>query len=175
VLKKILQLHPAKESDASEAVLHVSLLYQDPLTQRWAEELWSHVGQLTGNGGISRKAWRFEELARARVLRQAVRVAAKADVLLIALRETEAVPPVLRAWAEGWLPQRAGRPGALVALIGVGFQPGGRRGSAHEFLKRVAAKAGLDYLPRERKIPDQGRARRNQARVPANAWLALAI
>ena len=63
------------------------------------------------------------------------------------------VPADLDLWFEAWLPRRAGRAGALVALIGVPPQPDIQSGRAHAYLETVARHAGLDYLPRERKLP----------------------
>jgi hypothetical protein len=165
-----------EDGSGARTALNVSVIYQDASTRRWARELWSRVGQLTGNGGICRKSWRISQLGQPAVFCEAVRAAAKADVLLIAMRDTEEVPGILHLWAEAWLPRRARRPGALVALIGVPPQPNAQTSYAHRFLELVARKGGLDYLPRERKLADASVAsRRRLFRVPANAWLAVAV
>ncbi len=161
--------------ERAEAALNVNIIYQDALTRRWARELWSRVGRLAGTGGICQRAWRILDLAGPATFARAVTAAARADVLVIALRDTDEVPPILRMWAEAWLPRRGNRPGAMVALIGVRPDPTAHRGYAHRFLEAIAGKAGLDYLPRERKLPEEPLLRRKLTRVPANAWLALAV
>ncbi len=162
-----------KKSADEEAALHLTVVYEDAVTRHWAWELWGRVGQLAGQGGIYRESWRFAELAEPEIFADAVKAAAKADVLVIALRETELVPPILRMWVDGWLRRRAGRPGALVALIGVPAQPGAETGGVHRLLEIAARQAELDYLPRERKLPEEPpprpfcRGRVTRAALPA--------
>ncbi len=138
----------------TEAVLNVATVYQDLLTQRWAAKLWDQVGQLIGGGDVCHKSWMIRELARPGVFVEAVRAAAQADVLVVSLRDAEVLPLNLYTWIDGWLPQRAGRGGALVALVGVPAQPDAECGHTQRLLEAVARSAGLDFLPREQKIPD---------------------
>jgi hypothetical protein len=62
----------------------------------------------------------------------------------------------------------AKRPGALVALIGVPAWPDAQAGHAHQHLKAIARRAGLDYLPRETKLPEEdlGLAASRRGRTP---------
>jgi hypothetical protein len=74
------------------------------------------------------------------------------------------------------MPRRAGRAGALVALLGVPARPDALSWRAHEYLEAIARQAGLDFLPRERKLPEESVAPSTLARItPANdltaAWL----
>jgi len=137
-----------------EAALNVAVAYEDPLTRHWVDELWGRVGQLIGGGSIQRKTWKIADLVHQRVFGDATRAAAKADVLVIAVRDTREVPLILYVWIDAWLPRRAGLPGALVALIGVPAQPSAQAGCTHRLLEMVARRAGLDFLPRECKLPD---------------------
>jgi hypothetical protein len=58
------------------------------------------------------------------------------------------------------MPNRVGPDGgALVALIGVPPQPDTQSGRAYAYLESVAKRAGLDYLPNERKLPARPIAR----------------
>ena len=77
------------------------------------------------------------------------------------------VPADLDLWFEAWLPRRAGRAGALVALIGVPPQPDIQSGRAHACLETVARRAGLDYMPRERKLP------RDRSAIATRCGIAL--
>jgi hypothetical protein len=143
----------ASASKKVEPALSVAMVYQDPLTRHWAAELWNRVEQLVGHEGVCRQSWKISGLADARVFADAVQAAAESDVLVVSVRDTGDLPADLDLWFEAWLPRRAGRAGALVALIGVPPQPDIQSGRAHAYLETVARRAGLDYLPRERKLP----------------------
>jgi hypothetical protein len=75
-------------------------------------------------------------------------------VLLISIRETGALPLFLHLWIDAWARRRAGRKGALVALIGMPAQPDIQSDQAYRYLEGVARRAGLDFLPQERKLPE---------------------
>lgn len=143
----------ASAGDA-EPALNVAMVYQDPLTRYWAAEFWDRVGELISHHSVGRQSWRIEELKDPRVFAEAGQAAAEADVLVISVRDAGEWPASLHVWIQSWLPRRAGRVGALVALIGVPGRPDGQSGRAHQYLARVAHEAGLDFLPRERKLPD---------------------
>jgi hypothetical protein len=147
---------PAAET---EQALSVVVIYQDPLTRHWAAELWDRVGKLIDSGGICNKSWNLSGLASAFVFAEAVQAAAEADVLVISVRDARDLPLLLHAWIDGWMPRRAGRAGALVALIGLPARPDAQFGRAHEYLGAIARQAGLDFLPRERKLPEESLAR----------------
>jgi hypothetical protein len=172
---KLSQLNPVpRDSRESETALNVTVVYEDPLTRYWVDELWGRVGRLIGGGEVRRKAWRIGDLVQQAVFGDAARAAAKADVLVIAVRDTKEVPLILYVWIDAWLPRRAGLPGALVALIGVPAQPDAQGGCTLRLLEAVARKAGLDYLPRECKLPDplpdsHGRPKAVQKHYPALA------
>ena len=154
LLNRIVPSEPAARApNESEPALSVVTVYQDPLTRYWATELWERVGQVVGDEGIWRQSWRISELTTPWVYSDAVQAAAAADVLVVSVRDSGEWPMSLHLWIDAWLPQRAGRAGALVALIGVPGQPNAGCGRAHPYLAAVARKAGLDFLPRERKLP----------------------
>jgi hypothetical protein len=152
-----------------EPALSVSLVYQDLLTRDWAEELWNRVGQLVGQEGVCRQSWQIGDLVDARVFADAVEAAAKADVLVVSVRDAGNVPANLEFWIEAWMPRRAGRAGALVALIGVPPQPDTQSGRVHACLENAARRAGLDFLPRERKLPQDWSAASTRPRIATTA------
>ena len=153
-----------KRSDRSDAapsvasepkpLLSIVVVYQDGLTRHWAAELWDRVGSLLGGGGVCRQSWKIRDLSQPCSFSGAVRAATKADVLMVSVRDARELPLELESWIECWLPGREGRPGALVALIGVPPQPDAQLGCAHSYLADVARRGGLDFLPRERKLPE---------------------
>jgi hypothetical protein len=134
--------------------LNVVIIYQDPLTWYWASELWDRMGRLIDSGGICRKSWKIGDLTQADVFADSVRAAAKAHVLVVAVRDAGQFPMTLSVWMDAWVPNRVGPAGgALVALIGVAPQPDSQSGRAYKYLESVANRAGLDFLPNERKLP----------------------
>jgi hypothetical protein len=147
----------ATAPDDTGQALNIVTVYQDALTRYWATELWDRVGQLIGDGGVCTQSWKIGDLKLALALAKAVQAAAVADVLVISVRDAAELPLLLRVWIDAWMPVRAGRPGALVALIGLPAQPDTQSGHAYQYLQAVARRAGLDFLPRERKLPE-GRA-----------------
>jgi hypothetical protein len=160
----------------TEQALNVVVIYQDPLTRHWAADLWDRVGKLIDSGGICSKSWNLSDLGGAFVFAEAVQAAAEADVLVISVRDVGDLPLLLHAWIDGWMPRRAGRAGALVALLGVPARPDALSGRAHEYLEAIARQAGLDFLPRERRLAEESLARSTLPRMaPATdltaAWL----
>jgi hypothetical protein len=162
-----------RDSNETESALSVAMVYQDPLTRHWATELWDRVGQLVGQSGICRQSWKISDLADARVFTDAVQAAAEADVLVVSVRDAGDLPANLDLWIQAWVPRRVGRAGALVALTGVPPQPDTRSGRAHPYLETVARRAGLDYLPRERKLPENLPAVSTRSRVGPVASLTM--
>jgi hypothetical protein len=151
--------HAVRTGVETEQASNVVVIYQDPLTRRWAAELWDRVGQVIDSGGICSKSWKLSYLAGACVFADAVQAAAQADVLVISVRDTGDLPLLLHVWIDGWMPRRAGRAGALVALIGVPAKPDAQYGRAHEYLEAIARQARLDFMPRERRLPEESPAR----------------
>ena len=141
-----------------EPTLNVATVYQDSLTRCWAIELWDRVGELISRKNVGRQSWRIDQLKNPRVFANAGRAAAEADVLVISVRDAGEWPANLQVWIDSWLPRRAGREGALVALIGVPGRQDGQSGRAHQYLSGVAREAGMDFLPRERKLPEAASA-----------------
>jgi hypothetical protein len=143
----------ARMPNEREPALNVVTLYQDPLTRYWATELWDRVGQLIRCGDTCHKSWKISDLPPAFVFADAVQAAAEADVLVISVRDEGELPLFLHTWIDAWIPRRAGRAGALVALIGVPAQQDTQSDLACQYLEAVARRAGLDFLPREHKLP----------------------
>jgi hypothetical protein len=147
---------PSTSATPSEAgmTLRVAMIYQDALTRDWASELWERVDQLMADGAIHCEAWNVSELAQDSQFACAVNAAARAEVVVIAVRDNGELPLFLHVWIDAWMPRRMVHEGALVAIIGVPGRPDSRVGRAHHYLEAVARRAGLDYLPQERMLPE---------------------
>jgi hypothetical protein len=159
----------------AEPALRVVTVYQDPLTRHWATELWDRVGQLIGGEGVCRQSWKMSDLTDPRVFMDSVRAAAAADVLVVSVRDTGELPTSLSVWIDAWIPGRAGTTGALVALIGVPPQPDAQSGRAYRYLEVAARKAGLDFLPHERKLPEQPWALSNPGKIGQTASRTIPV
>jgi hypothetical protein len=164
----------ANASAETELALNVTVLYQDLLTLRWATELWDRVGDLIGSGGIHCKSWKLSDLAYPDVFAEAMQAAAAAHVLVVSVLDAGELPISFCAWADAWIPRRAGRGGALVTLIGVPPQPSHQSGQAYRYLEAVARRAGLDFLPDERKLPEGSFAVSNPTRATPEVNPAMA-
>jgi len=150
------RLNAAPKAAKEDALaLNVVMVYEDPLMRYWATELWDRVSNLVGHSGICRTAWGISDLGHPDHFAKAVQEAARAHVLLLALRDAGVLPPNLGKWIQAWTPQRKGAGGVLAALIGMPPTPNAWAGQAYRYLEAVARRAGLDYLPRERKLPEE--------------------
>src|ERR1019366_2480021 len=105
------------------------------------------------------------DLTDPRVFMDAVQAAAEADVLVVSVRDTRELPIGLYVWICSWIPSRAGPACALVTMIGVTPDPDAQSGRAYQYLESVARKAGLDFLPHERKLPEQPSMQPNPGRL----------
>ncbi len=152
-------------SSETEPALRVVTLYQDSLTRQWTAELWGRVEKLVGLGGGRHRSWKIGDLMKPDIFAESVQAAREADVLVVSVRDAGELPMSLYMWVDAWLPNRTGREGALVALIGVPSQPDAQSGRAHAYLESVARQAGLDFLPRERKLPGKPAALANLSAI----------
>lgn len=88
--------------------------------------------------------WRFKYLADPEIAMEAALGAAQADLILLAAQSPE-LPVHVQKWFEGWLPNRAGRDGALV-LVQPSPEEDSRPLSLWSYLRLTAKRARLDYL-----------------------------
>ena len=91
--------------------------------------------------------WKFDLLRNARLNQRASGQAIDADVIIVATSLGADLPPEVKAWIEGWVPQKRGRTGALVALVGLLGEASADSSAAHSYLKQAASRAGVDFLP----------------------------
>jgi len=146
----------ARAPAETEPTLDVVTVYQDPWTRHWAMELWDRVGQLIADMGVCRKSWKISDLTQALIFGDAVQAAAEAHVLVVSVLDVGQLPTSLCVWIDAWMPNRVGPAGgALVALIGVPQQPDIQSGRAYAYLESVAKRAGMDFVPHERKLPQE--------------------
>ena len=74
-------------------------------------------GRITDEGRLFYQWWNFEVLTVESLRELAAVEAATADIIIIGLHEGRGLPREVSEWMKQWLGLRAGRPGALVALL----------------------------------------------------------
>jgi len=94
--------------------------------------------------------WNFELMRKPEL---AAHYAAKAEMMVIATRRSEAISAETKRWIENWLRSKASGPGAiLVLLIGKGAAVGSGPGTC---LRKMAERWGVRFLCKEVSWPTQ--------------------
>jgi hypothetical protein len=88
--------------------------------------------------------WRFDYLADPDISLEAAGSAAGADLILVCL-DRDDLPPEIQAWLERCLAQRQSTGGALAVVRSSGTSDSAA--GAETYLRLVARRANLDYLP----------------------------
>ena len=133
--------------------LGIVVIFQDPLMRQWATEVWERVSEVLCSEGGGLRFWRMDDLMHPQVAEAAIGAAAEASILMVALRDVAVPPPILCVWNEGWLAQRKALTGLLVSMVGIHPRSAGQKPYLEEYLRAIAMRGGLDYLPRERRLP----------------------
>jgi hypothetical protein len=94
---------------------------------------------------MDQELWNFQVLDVAEIHEQAVRFAARADLIVISTHGYEELPFEVLSWIEGWLARRQNRPGSLVALFERRPPEAGPRVDIEDYLREVARRGGLEF------------------------------
>ncbi|MBI3880130.1 MAG: hypothetical protein HY301_08690 [Verrucomicrobia bacterium] len=126
----------------------VTVAYEDDPTRDRALRLCNHLAaQLVGEVQFDCTWWKFSFLPDPVIAMQAERAASEADMVIISAAAGNELPQTLTHWIEQWIPHRKIGPSALVGLIGPADAAHQGLSPRHNFLRDVAARAGMDYLP----------------------------
>lgn len=90
--------------------------------------------------------WRFKYLGDSEIARLAAQAAVQADLVILSVRNMNAVTTELAPWFDLWITQRARSEGALVVLR----QPAAERDwmpLENSYFEALAQRANMDYLP----------------------------
>ncbi len=136
-------------SDA-EYALNIAIVYQDARTRQWAGTVQDRLAELVEEEAVHSTEWEISELSEPRTYSEGVAALARADVIVVSLYESQRLPSVFYLWVKLWLQVRAGRPGALVALIvpAEGLNKGSRE--TRRYLCAVASQGRLELLESNR-------------------------
>jgi len=127
----------------------VAIVYQDPTSLASAKQVTDLLAQHVPAQDIHRATWNINLLTDSAVYSQSIPSIAKADLIVVALHETNSLPPEFYLWTNLWLDVRSRRPGALVALLDAsqGHTPGFLE--TRSYLHAVAGQGGLDIILKE--------------------------
>ncbi len=130
--------------------LHVTVLYEEALSRKWARAVMNRVEKSLGGRAVQCTWWSMADLRHPGVLAGAVSKAMRADLIVVAARQADGLPLPFYFWVNSWLPHRVHKSGALVALLGRP-QPGERQANRmRTYLQAVARRGHLDFLVEER-------------------------
>ena len=124
------------------------VLYEDLATRHRAMQICDRLVQrFWADVEFDFNWWRFDFLHDSALAGDAVRLAARSELILLAAHAGRELPTAVKDWIESWLPIREPGFGVLVAMIGTeedrlrGLSP------IHVYLREAAQRANMDYLP----------------------------
>jgi len=90
----------------------------------------------------------FDQLETPEMSKVAARHVSRANMIIIAFNADACLSPPVKRWMNKWRDYRQGREGTLIALI-EGSPANPALEKSHQDLRKVAHRAGLDYLTHE--------------------------
>lgn len=152
-------IKPTPGTGENKEMWFVVVLYDDSATRQRAMEVCDHLARrFWSEVELKFHWWRTDFLEDAGMAATAADNSRNADFIVVCIRPDGDLSPVVRHWFEEWVPQRAGREGALIDLTTTGAPPlAAQRKKA--FLREAAHRAGMDYLTHfpptiNRSLPD---------------------
>lgn len=119
--------------------------YEDAATGARAEEFCESLGRLLGsNCELTKQMWPLSELRLPQLRSIAAGEAARADVVLVSVHHSEALPADLASWVEQWAHLKHKRVCVLLGLFDPIHQ--GVSASIRAYLAEVARKAQIEFL-----------------------------
>lgn len=132
--------------------LNIMGVYQDTVSRSRAMQMCHRATQLAGEERVKQIWYNDDSLGDEAILRDAVRSALMADVIVVSLYSADELSLGFCSWVNEWVPRRASRVGALVALVGLAEHRDSLR--TLKYLQSVADNAQLDFMHQERDWPD---------------------
>jgi hypothetical protein len=137
----------------TDYTLKLALVYQDSLARLWSEHVRDMIATIVGKEALRCSEWKIGNLVEAGVFSQGIAALARADAMVFAMREAEPLPAEFYLWANLWLQQRAGRPGALIALIDTDAENRAGSRDIRSFLQALARQGRLELFLKECQRP----------------------
>jgi hypothetical protein len=133
-------------------VFNVMVVYEDAAACEWAREHCAEMVMGPDAKDVRSTWWKLNDLSHPAVLAGAVSKAMRADVVVVAVRETEGFPLPFYVWVNSWLPHRLRGTGTLLGLLASSERPNPHMNRAAKFLRAVARRVRMNCLLRERKL-----------------------
>ncbi len=143
---------PGRAWGSSDATLNIVIVYENAVTQAWAWQTCGLVAQFIDRASMATNSWRVCELAFPQVLYKAVCAAARADVIILSLRDAEELPLNLQGWIGAWLPRRDLPVGTVIALIELDGERQASSAHIRGELEAIASQARMDLVLEERRL-----------------------
>ncbi len=139
-------IHGEGAPQSALPLVRVLVVYEDTVTRDRAIAMSDRLmRQLWGDVDFEFAWWRFDYLEDPELARAAATEAAQTDVLVFSAHDHRELPPAIERWIESWLPEREHTDGVLGAVIGSDPAPGAM--PVHVYLREVARRARMDFLP----------------------------
>jgi len=136
-------------------VLNIAAIHEDSLPREWSTRVSHRAIQLVGPRCVRTARWTVGALHEPGALKDAILAAIEADILVVSVSAAGEMPLDVNRWIDLWLPRRAQRAGALVAVIGVPQQASAASARIRDYLRDVASLARLDFLLQEQRLPGE--------------------
>ncbi len=119
--------------------------YEDSTTGARAEDFCQSLGRLLGQGcELNKQMWPLTELRLPQLRTIAAGEAARADLVIVSVHHSEALPADLASWLEQWAHHKDKRVSVLLGLFDPVHQ--GVSASIRAHLAETARKAHVDFL-----------------------------
>src|SRR5512142_721198 len=90
------QIGSTEQSGSSQRetdyVVNIALVYQDALTEQWASEIRESISHVAGPQAVRCHGWKFSELSKPDVFKQAVSHTLEADVIVVSMLAAQDLP-----------------------------------------------------------------------------------
>ena len=102
------------------------------------------IRELSGNCRVVRETWFFNQLRVPELRAIAAGEAASAQLIIISVHHSEALPEGVKGWIDQWLGMRNNHSSVLLALIDPVYR--GFSGPMEGYLRQVAKRGGMEFL-----------------------------
>ena len=124
------------------------VLYEDLATRHRAMQICDRlVHRFWADVEFDFSWWRFDFLHDSALAGDAVHLAARSELILLAAHAGRELPAAVKNWIESWLAIREPGFGVLVAMIGTEADRLRGLSPIHVYLREAAQRANMDYLP----------------------------
>jgi hypothetical protein len=128
----------------------IVIVYEDTSTRDRAIRICDHLEtELGGKIALTFSWWKFDYLGDPFFSAAATAEAIQSDMVIVSAHAGGKLPSAVEAWIDTWTAKRSGKPGALVALVGLVEDSMSGLTPRHYYLKKVAERVGMDYLHQE--------------------------